>query len=94
MRFVVRGKLYNTETAELVASDYLEDGSGLFCHIINTYLYKTRRGNFFLYHHTALWKGERDRVEPIAISEAKRWYEKLPKKEKAWKDIFQAEPGY
>lgn len=91
MKKVIGGKSYDTETAELVASDRYWDGSNWERHGRNTYLYKTAKGNFFL-HHTTMWQGERDSIEPVSVEEAKGYYEQLPEQELDFAEAFGVEP--
>lgn len=91
MKQIVDGKLYNTKTARLVASDRYWDGSSYQRHGRNSYLYKTRKGNFFL-HHTTLWQGERDHIEPVTREEAQWHYEQLPEQEIEYEDAFGEAP--
>jgi hypothetical protein len=48
MKKVIDNKVYNTETAELIASYDNGLGSGDF-HYISEELYRTKKGNYFLY---------------------------------------------
>ena len=72
MKQIVEEKLYNTETAILLASNRYWDGHNYDRAGRNRYLYKTRKGNFFLFN-TTLWQGEFDNIQPIGYSEAKQW---------------------
>ena len=91
MRQIVNGKLYDTEKAQLVAHDRYWDGSNWDRHGRNSYLYKTRKGNFFVYHQT-FWQGERDRIQPVTESEARLWYETLPEHEMEYEEAFGEPP--
>jgi hypothetical protein len=91
MRQIVNGKLYDTEKAQLVAHDRYWDGSNWERHGRNTYLYKTAKGSFFLYH-TTLWQGERDYIEPVSKEEAKAYYEQLPEHEMEYEEAFGEPP--
>ncbi|MDR9817698.1 MAG: hypothetical protein RJR34_13230 [Candidatus Methanoculleus thermohydrogenotrophicum] len=68
MQQIVNGLNYDTEKADLVASDRWWDGHNFERNGRNTYLYRTKAGRFFL-HHTTLWQGERDRIEPMSPDE-------------------------
>jgi len=87
VRQIVDGKVYDTEKAELVAHDRYWDGHNWDRRGRNTYLYKTKKENFFL-HHTTRWQGERDYIEPVDKEEAKFWYEKLPEHEMEYEEAF------
>ena len=76
MRQVIGGKLYDTKTAELIADNEFTDGSNRRNHGRNVYLYKTKKGNFFVVDETQ-WQGEHDNIEPISIDEAKNLFERL-----------------
>lgn len=91
MKQVIDGKVYDTETADLVASDNYWDGSNWDRHGRNTYLYKTKRGNFFAYHKTR-WQGERNYIEALSIAEAKRLYERLPETGMTYEEAFGEKP--
>ena len=91
MKQVDDGKLYDTEKADLVASDRYWDGSNFERSGRNTYLYKTAKGNFFL-HHTTQWQGERESIEPVSIEEAKEYFERLPEHELEYEAAFGEQP--
>jgi len=91
MKQIINGKQYNTETAILVASNNYWDGHNWERGGRNTFLYKTKKGNFFLYYAT-LWQGERDYIEPISTNEAKYYYENLPEHPIKYKEVFGVEP--
>ena len=76
MRKIIHGKVYDTNTATEIASDYYWDGQNFQRHGRNTYLYATPRGAFFA-HHTTLWQGENDQIEPLSASEARELYDSL-----------------
>jgi len=91
MKQVIDGKEYNTKTADLVASDRYWDGSNFERHGRNTYLYKTRKGNFFAMH-TTQWQGEQDTLEALTEDEAKRLYEQLREHDLDYKAAFGVDP--
>lgn len=91
MRRIVNGKVYDTKTADLVAHDHYWDGNNWDRGGRNTYLYKTKKGNFFL-HRTTCWQGELDTIEPVTVEEAKTWYEQLEMQEMDYKEAFGVEP--
>jgi len=91
MEEIINGKRYDTETAEIVASNRYWDGSNFERHGRNTYLYKTAKGNFFL-HHTTLWQGERDNIQAISPEEARWEYESLPEKDMGYEEAFGEPP--
>jgi len=83
---IINGKVYDTEKAELVASDRYWERHGR-----NTFLYKTSKGNFFCYN-TTRWQGERDTLVPLDVEEAKEQYEHLPEQVMDYKEAFGVEP--
>lgn len=91
MKQIINGKLYDTEKAQEVASDHYWDGSNWDRRGRNTFLYKTAKGNFFLYH-TTRWQGERDHIEAITEAEAKEYYEQLPEHEMEYEEVFGEHP--
>ena len=76
MKQIIDGKLYDTDTAELIADNEFSDGNNRMSHGRATYLYKTKKGNFFSYHVTC-WQGEHPYINVLSIDEAKRVYEEL-----------------
>ena len=91
MKDICWGKLYNTDTADLVASNRYWDGHNWERKGRNRYLYKTKKGNFFL-QETTLWQGEKDRIEPITQTDAESYYEDLSEKEMEFSEAFGREP--
>ena len=91
MKQVVDGKLYNTDTAIMLAADRYWDGHNWERNGRNQYLYRSQKGNFFL-HNTTIWEGSFDSIIPVSRDEAKIIFEKLPEKELSWEDAFGEEP--
>lgn len=91
MKQIVNGLLYNTETATLVASDRYWDGSNYDRRGRNQYLYKTVKGNYFLYI-TTMWAGERNSIVPVTKDEAMGYYEILPETEMEYEEAFDVQP--
>ena len=91
MKRVVNGKLYDTSTAKLIADDEFSDGRNRLSGGRGSYLYKTRKGNFFAYHRTC-WEGEHDSICPLSLKEAKEMYEELPNHWVSWEDAFGEAP--
>jgi len=91
MKQIIDGKQYDTKKADLVASDRFWDGRNFERNGRNTYLYKTSKGNFFVYY-TTQWQGERDDIEPLTVEQAKDLYEDLPEQEMDYKTAFGEEP--
>jgi len=91
MEQIIDGKKYSTETADLVTSDRYWDGSNFERSGRNTYLYKTKKGSYFLHHFTQ-WQGEREGIEAITEAEARQYYEQLPEHEMSFSEAFGEEP--
>ena len=91
MEQMVNGLKCDTDAAALVASDRWWDGHNGERDGRNTYLYRTKAGRFFL-HHTTLWQGEWDRIEPVGLEEAKQYYEDLPEHEMTYEEAFGEAP--
>lgn len=91
MKQIIGGKVYDTKKATLLASDRYWDGNNYERHGRNTWLYKTKKGAFFL-HHTTLWIGEREYIEPLTRKEAMKAYERLPEHEVDYAEAFGVEP--
>ncbi len=65
MKKIVGGKVYNTETAKIVAHNNFWDGNNWERNGTNCFLYKTKKGNFFTLDLT-MWQGERDNIKPLS----------------------------
>lgn len=91
MRQIINGKAYDTNKAQLVTSDRYWDGSNFDRRGRNTFLYKTKKGNFFL-HRTTNWQGERDYIEPLTLEEAKCWFERLHEQDLDYEEAFGVAP--
>lgn len=87
MRAVIGGVRYDTEKAEVIASDCYWDGHNMERNGRNTYLYKTPNGRYFAVHLT-MWQGERDSIEPLTKDEAIYLYEQLPEHEMEFEEAF------
>jgi len=91
MKQIIDRKEYDTDKAELVASNHYWDGSNWERNGRNTYLYKTAKGNFFA-HHTTQWQGERDTLEALTVDEAKDLYESLREHDMTFEAAFGEPP--
>lgn len=91
MQQVINRKLYDTEKAEVVATDRYWDGSNFERHGRNQTLMKGKNGNFFM-HYTTLWQGERNRLEAVTKEQAMDLYEDLPEQEMDFSEAFGVEP--
>jgi hypothetical protein len=91
MKQIIDRKVYDTETATLITSDRYWDGSNFERSGRNTYLYKTKNGNYFSYH-TTQWQGERDSIEALTVEQAKDLYEQLPEHEADFEAAFGEKP--
>ena len=91
MKQVIDGKLYNTETSQLLAHDEYWDGQSYHRNFRNTFLYRTRRGNYFL-HQWSAWRDEGSYIEPVSPATARRIFERLPEKEVDFEEAFGEPP--
>ena len=67
MNKVVNGKMYNTETAQMLAKAYVSE-------ICQQTLYRKRTGEYFLYTEEEVYGNLS--IKPLTLSEAKKWAEK------------------
>jgi hypothetical protein len=91
MKQIINKLIYDTEEAECVASNHFWDGHNFERNGRNMYLYKTKKGNFFLYH-TTLWQGEQDFIEPIDKADAERMFEELHGDPDSYSTVFGRPP--
>lgn len=91
MKEIIGRKMYDTETADLIASDDYWDGRNTTRQGRNCYLYRTAKGHYFL-HWVTCWQGERDSINPISAEDAMDYYEQLPERSMSFKDAFGIEP--
>jgi hypothetical protein len=78
MKKVLDGKLYDTETATLLADDqYATSASDRFNRGRATLLYRTPNGRYFVLHET-IWEKERDTILSLDPDEARELFESLP----------------
>ena len=84
MKKIINGKMYNTETAEYLGS--WDNGlSNSDFHVISEFLYKTRKGTYFIHgkggamtkyaDRAGSMYCEGERITPISEEEARRWAE-------------------
>lgn len=92
MRAIIDRKVYDTETALLIADDYWWDGRNHTRHGRNTFLYRTKKGAYF-FHHESAWQGEGDYLEPVGIAAAIEFYERVMVRDRAQVDFAEAFPG-
>lgn len=71
---IVNGKRYDTDKAQLVASDCYWDGHNWERRGRNRWLWRTAKGVYFVTTQTQ-WQGERDTLEPVTLDEAVALYE-------------------
>jgi len=91
MKQIINRIEYDTEKAELLASNRYWDGSNMERHGRNAYLYRTAKGRFFV-HRTTQWQGERDSIEPLEKEQAMELYETLPETEVEYSEAFGEKP--
>jgi len=91
MRKIINGKAYDTSTATLIADNEFADGNNRLSGGRATYLYRTKKGNFFAEHETC-WQGEHDTIEPMSTDEAKELYEQMGNQSEDWETAFGEAP--
>lgn len=91
MTEVIGGKKFSTDTAEVVAHDEYWDGSNHERHGRNMFLYRTKKGNFFVVHLTQ-WQGEMDTLEPVSRDQARDLWDELPEKCMEYEEAFDEAP--
>lgn len=87
MKQTIDGKLYDTEAATVVASDRRWSNHDVEREGCNTFLYKIQKGRFFVLYE-APWLRDSDRIEPLDAKTAIILFERLPKQEKTWEEVF------
>ena len=75
MKKVINGKMYNTETAKLMA-DYTSTGGVGDLDYYYLDLYRKKTGEFFEYHYASIRSGGKDEITPLSEKEARHWVEK------------------
>lgn len=88
---IIDGVRYDTDKAQVVASNEYWDGHNYERQGRNTHLYKTKKGNFFAGYST-LWQGEKDYLEPLSKEEAKELYESLREQDLTYEEAFGETP--
>lgn len=92
MKEVIGRKVYDTETASLIADDAWWDGHNFERSGRNTFLYKTPKGGYFAVHLTC-WQGEHDMIEPLTLDEAVELFENLARHDGNAVSFEEAFPG-
>jgi len=85
------GKRYSTQTAKLLAHDNYWDGQNMERNGRNTFLYKTKKGNYFYLIQTN-WTEENTNIIPINEQNAAEMYEELPVQEVEFETAFPNTP--
>jgi hypothetical protein len=88
---IIGGIRYDTEKAELIASNEYWDGSNFERGGRNKHLYKTKKGRYFLCFSTQ-WQGEIDYIEPLSKEDAMFEYEGLREHEMSYEEAFGEKP--
>lgn len=88
MKEIVNRKLYDTDTADIVADDKYWDGHNWDRQGRNMTLYKTKKGAFFTHHETR-WATELDSIIVVDLEEAKNMWERLPNCPMSWETAFE-----
>jgi len=71
---IVNRTRYSVQTATLIAGDDYWDGHNFERHGRNTFLYRTKNGNYFTVTLTC-WQGESNTLTPVSQDEAIELYE-------------------
>lgn len=87
MEQIVNRLRYDTDTATLLADDHYWDGNNWQRRGRNTFLYVTKKDNYFRYN-TSQFEGERDEITPLARAEAMELYEELREHHQDWTEAF------
>ncbi len=76
LKQIINGKIYNTKTATLLASNEYWDGNNWERSGTNTHLYQTKKKSFFFGYSTQ-WQGGNDHIELCSEQEARNFYEDM-----------------
>jgi len=87
MRKVIDGKVYSTETAEVIATNDFSDGTNKYNCGRTSSLYRTKKGNYFIVNETC-WQGEQDSLRPLSVAEAIGEYENMYEECGDFEDAF------
>jgi hypothetical protein len=82
MQAIINRRLYNTDTATLLAGDDCKESGRC-----QTFLYRTPKGAYFA-THLAASPFERDSLEPLTLDEALELYWRLPERPQEFEDAF------
>lgn len=88
---IIDGILYDTENAEIIASNEYWDGHNFERSGRNLHLYKSPKGRFFLCF-SSQWQGERTYIEAISAAEAMKYYETLSEHDVSYEEAFGVSP--
>jgi len=88
---VIGGIQYDTEKAEVIASNEYWDGHNWERRGRNIHLYRSPKNRYFE-AFSSQWAGERDYVKPLSKEEAKNLYESLPEHEVSYQEAFGEAP--
>jgi hypothetical protein len=83
----IHNKRYRVSGSVLLAHNHYWDGRSFERNGTNTFLYCDRHGRLFAVRMTQ-WAGERNRIEPLSLSEAVELYAQLPVKEVRPEHVF------
>lgn len=84
---VINRLKYSTEGAELLASDAFFDGRNWERQGRNTFLYRTKKGRFFVVKQTSI-VGEWDKLEALDDAEAMTLHSNLPTRVVPFEQVF------
>ena len=86
MQRIIDGKRYDTTTAVLIAVDHGQEWTE------ETYLYKTKKGNFFQHKKPSLMEECAGSITPLSEATAKECYGLMPEWKMSYADVFGCEP--
>ncbi len=87
MRRVINKKVYDTETADEIATNDFSDGTNQYNVGRTSSLYRTPKGAYFAIYLTS-WQGESDSLEPLTEDEAIKVYEGMYNQQGDFEDAF------
>ena len=87
MKKIINRKVYDTKTAEEIATNDFSDGSNRLNVGRSSTLYRTTQGSYFAEHETC-WQGEHDTIEPLSEDEAIKMYEQMHDQKEEFESAF------
>ncbi|MBA7562071.1 hypothetical protein ES708_03720 [subsurface metagenome] len=87
MRRIINKKVYDTKTADEIATNDFSDGTNQYNVGRTSSLYRTPKGAYFAVYLTS-WQGESDSLEPLAEDEAIKVYEGMYDQQRDFEAAF------